>query len=137
MISVRAVIQGYTPDEPNSSYAHMLVNISDAIYNVEMIEKIDDFCFNHFPNADIKVAALEGGGGGTPIEIQVAGEDPDELARISERVKLRLSEISGTKNVKDDWGPKSKKFVIDIDQTTWPACTDSLIASLVRSPRMA
>ncbi len=108
--------QGYTPDEPNSSYAHMLVNISDAIYNLEMIEKLDDFCFNHFPNADIKVASLEGGGGGTPIEIQVAGEEPDELARISERIKMRLSEISGTKNVKDDWGPKSKKFVIDIDQ---------------------
>ena len=31
-------------------------------------------------------------------------------------VKKQLSSISGTKNVKDDWGPKSKKFVIDIDQ---------------------
>ena len=109
--------QGYTPDEPNSSYAHMLVNISDAIYNLEMIGRLDKFCFEHFPNADIKVAALEGGGGGTPIEIQVAGEDPDELARISEKIKLKLSGISGTKNVKDDWGPKSKKFVIDIDQS--------------------
>ncbi len=108
--------QGYTPDEPDASYAHMLVNISDAIYNLEMIKNLDAFCFNSFPNADIKVAALEGGGGGTPIEIQVSGEDPDELGRISERVKIRLSSISGTKNVKDDWGPKSKKFVIDIDQ---------------------
>ncbi len=108
--------QGYTPDEPNSSYAHMLVNISDAIYNLDMIAKIDDYCFLNFPNADIKVASLEGGGGGTPIEIQVSGEDPDELARISERIKIQLSSISGTKNVKDDWGPKSKKFVIDIDQ---------------------
>jgi multidrug efflux pump subunit AcrB len=81
-----------------------------------MIGRLDEFCFEHFPNADIKVAALEGGGGGTPIEIQVAGEDPDELARISEKIKMKLSGISGTKNVKDDWGPKSKKFVIDIDQ---------------------
>lgn len=108
--------QGYSPDEPNSSYAHMLVNISDAIYNLDMIEKIDGYCFLNFPNADIKVASLEGGGGGTPIEIQVSGDDPDELASISERIKLQLSSISGTKNVKDDWGPKSKKFVIDIDQ---------------------
>lgn len=108
--------QGYTPDEANSSYAHMLVNISDAIYNVEMINKLDAFCFNTFPNADIKVGSLASGGGGTPIEIQVSGDNPDELASISEKIKIRLSEITGTKNVKDDWGPKSKKFVIDIDQ---------------------
>ncbi|WP_297706461.1 efflux RND transporter permease subunit [uncultured Eudoraea sp.] len=108
--------QGYSPDEPNSSYAHMLVNISDAIYNLEMIRKLDKFCFNHFPNADIKVSSLEGGGGGTPIEIQVSGENPDELSTISEQIKLKLSSITGTKNVKDDWGPQSKKFVIDIDQ---------------------
>ena len=107
---------GYTPDEPNSNYAHILVNISDAIYNLEMIEKLDSYCFLNFPNADIKVAPLEGGGGGTPIEIQVSGTDPDELSSISEKIKLRLSSIPGTKNVKDDWGPKSKKFVIDIDQ---------------------
>ena len=108
--------QGYTPDEPNSSYAHMLVNISDAIYNVAMINRLDAFCFNNFPNADIKVGSLASGGGGTPIEIQVSGQNPDELARISEKIKMKLSQISGTKNIKDDWGPKSKKFVIEVDQ---------------------
>jgi len=108
--------QGYSPDEANSSYAHMLVNISDAIYNVEMINRLDAFCFNSFPNADIKVGSLASGGGGTPIEIQVSGQSPDELSKISEKIKIKLAQIAGTKNVKDDWGPKSKKFVIDIDQ---------------------
>jgi len=108
--------QGYKRDEANSSYAHMLVNISDAVYNNEMINRLDAFCFNSFPNADIKVGFLGGGGGGTPIEIKVSGEDPDELSRISEAVKIKLTQINGTKNIKDDWGPKSKKFVINIDQ---------------------
>ena len=27
-----------------------------------------------------------------------------------------MNTISGTKNVKDDWGPKTKKFVVNIDQ---------------------
>ncbi len=108
--------QGYTPDEANSNYAHMLVNISEAIYNNEMIKKIDEYCFKHFPNADIKVGALGAGGGGTPIEIKVSGDDPDVLSKISEAIKIKLSSVAGTKNVKDDWGPKSKKFVINIDQ---------------------
>ena len=108
--------QGYTPDEANSSYAHILVNTSNFRANQEMINRLDAFCFDSFPNADIKIGALGSGGGGTPIEVKVTGDNPDELSEIAEQVKLKLTSISGTKNVKDDWGPKTKKFIIDIDQ---------------------
>ncbi|MDC1106868.1 efflux RND transporter permease subunit, partial [Prolixibacteraceae bacterium] len=107
---------GYFQDEANSSYAHLLVNTTSFEVNHKMIRVIDDFGFRNFPNADIKVGLLKGGGGGTPIEIKVSGDDPDELLRISETVKAKLTSIVGTKNVKDDWGPKSKKLVIEIDQ---------------------
>ncbi|MEK6155065.1 efflux RND transporter permease subunit [Flavobacteriaceae bacterium 3-367] len=107
---------GYSPDEANSNYAHILVNTSSFNENNAMIAKLDGFTFSNFPNADIKVGALGAGGGGTPIEIKVSGSSPDELSKISESIKLKLSSINGTKNVKDDWGPKTKKFLIEIDQ---------------------
>ncbi|MFT6415384.1 MAG: multidrug efflux pump subunit AcrB [Dokdonia sp.] len=108
--------QGYQPDEGNSSYAHILVNTSNFTANQEMINKLDAFCFDSFPNADIKIGALASGGGGTPIEIKVSGDSPDKLSEIAEQIKLKLSAITGTKNIKDDWGPKTKKFIIDINQ---------------------
>ncbi len=107
---------GYSQDEANSSYSHILVNTSSFEVNKTMIAKLDKFGFNNFPNADIKVKALAAGGGTVPIEIKVQGEDPVELSKIANDVKRKLNEISGTKNVKDDWGPKSKKFLIEIDQ---------------------
>ncbi len=107
---------GYSPDEANSNYAHILVNTSSFTENNAMISKLDDYTFNNFPNADIKVSALGAGGGGVPIEIKISGNSPDELASIASNIKLQLSSIAGTKNVKDDWGPKSKKFLIEIDQ---------------------
>ncbi|MDC7999150.1 efflux RND transporter permease subunit [Gilvibacter sediminis] len=107
---------GYSPDEANSSYAHLLVNTSSFEVNNEMIARLDAYCFANFPNADIKVGALGSGGGGTPIEVKVSGPDPDVLATIADQIKSKLSGINGTKNVKDDWGPKSKKFEIKIDQ---------------------
>jgi multidrug efflux pump subunit AcrB len=107
---------GYSADEPNSNYAHILVNTSNFLVNNNMIKKLDAFCFNTFPNADIKVGLLASGGGGTPIEVKVSGDNPDKLAVISESIKSKLFSISGTKNIKDDWGPKGKKFVIDINQ---------------------
>ena len=107
---------GYSQDEANSSYAHILVNTSSFNDNKFVIAKLDKFGFENFPNADIKVGALGAGGGGTPIEIKVSGKNPDELAKIAETIKAKLASFSGTKNIKDDWGPKSKKFLIKIDQ---------------------
>ena len=107
---------GYTRDEPNSNYAHILVNTSDFTANQMLIDKLDAYGFNTFPDADIKVSPLGSGGSGTPIEIKVSGEDPDQLSQIAREIRMKLSSIPGTKNVKDDWGPKSKKFLINIDQ---------------------
>jgi len=107
---------GYSQDEANSSYAHILINTSSFDVNQKMIDRIDDYCFTHFPNADIKVGPLGAGGGSTPIEIKISGQNPDILSKLSGQIKTKLSTISGTKNVKDDWGPKTKKFIIDINQ---------------------
>lgn len=107
---------GYSTDEPDPSYAHILINTSDFIYNNEMVKKLDNFCFNNFANADIKVGLLGSGGGGTPIEVKISGENPDVLSALSEQTKQKLKSVSGTKNIKDDWGPKTKKFAVNIDQ---------------------
>ena len=107
---------GYSTDEPDASYAHILINTSDFVYNNDLVEKLDKHCFNNFPNADIKVGLLGSGGGGIPIEIKISGDNPDILAELSEQTKQKLKTVSGTKNIKDDWGPKTKKFVVNIDQ---------------------
>ncbi len=108
---------GYSADEANPSYAHILVNTSSGDDNAAIIEDLDSFCFNTFPNADIKVSSLSQGGGGTPVEIRILGRDQDVLYRLASETKTRLTSVSGTKNVMDDWGPKLLKFVIDIDVT--------------------
>jgi len=126
---------GYSADEANSNYAHILVNTSSFLVNTKMIRQLDEFCFNNFPNADVKVGSLAAGGGGTPIEIKISGDDPDKLASIAESVKSKLFDISGTKNIKDDWGPKGKKFVIDIDQNKaqYAGITNQDIATSLRT----
>jgi multidrug efflux pump subunit AcrB len=107
---------GYSQDEADSSYAHMLINTSPFSITNQIIEQLDNYAFHAFANAEIKVRPLGAGGGGAPIEIKVSGENPDELAKIAESIKIKLSQIAGTKNIKDDWGPKSKKLLIQIDQ---------------------
>ncbi|MGD9931951.1 MAG: efflux RND transporter permease subunit [Mangrovibacterium sp.] len=106
---------GYFKNEANSSYAHMLLNTTGDRDNDYIIAKVDSFCFNHIPDADIRVNRLTGAGAsGTPVEIRISGSDPEKLAIISEKVKEKLVTIEGAKNITDDWGPKIKKLVVDI-----------------------
>lgn len=106
---------GYSADEANPSYAHIVVNTSHGDHNPPIIARLDRFCFENFPDADIRVSLLGQGGGGTPVEIRISGEDQDILYQLAAKAKTALNNIPGTKNVMDDWGPKLLKFVIDID----------------------
>jgi multidrug efflux pump subunit AcrB len=107
---------GYFKNEPKSSYAHMLLNTTGNKDNDYIIARLDKFCLDNIPDADIRVNRLTGAGAsGTPVEIRISGDDPEELAAISEKVKERLVTIDGARNINDDWGPKIKKLVVDID----------------------
>ena len=107
---------GYFKNEVNSGYAHMLLNTTGDVDNDFIIAQVDSFCFNHIPDADIRVNRLTGAGAsGTPVEIRISGNDPEKLALISGQVRTHLTGIKGARNIGDDWGPKMKKLKVDID----------------------
>jgi multidrug efflux pump subunit AcrB len=107
---------GYFPSEANSGYAHLMVNTSSGEDNQYVINMLDEFCYQNLPDAKTTIKQLgSGGGAAIPIEIRVSGPDEDELFKIASEIKEKLITMSGTKNVDDDWGPKIKKFFVDID----------------------
>ena len=108
---------GYQPGEANSGYAHILLNTSSGDDNQWVIDRLDAFCFRSFPDAEIRVSRLAGGGGGSDVAVRITGPDPNELFGLADRIKQKLNEISSAQNIADDWGPKIKKVVVDIDQS--------------------
>ncbi len=108
---------GYQPGEANSGYAHILLNTSSGDDNQWIIDRLNGFCFRSFPDADVQVSKLAGGGGGRDVAVRITGPEPNELFGLAERIKRKLNEISSAQNIGDDWGPKIKKVVVDIDQS--------------------
>ncbi|MBX2877927.1 MAG: efflux RND transporter permease subunit [Saprospiraceae bacterium] len=108
---------GYQPGQANSGYAHLLINTTTFEANPSIIEAIDAYAFDNFPNAEISVASLGGAGGAKyDVGVRITGKDAEELLALSQQVKTQMASLDGTKNIKDDWGPKIKKVRIDIDQ---------------------
>ena len=108
---------GYTAPESLPSSAHILLNTSSSSVNQNVIDAVDNFIFNNLPEARGKVKRLSGGGGGdNAIEIRISGDDPSVLYSLVEATKTKLRSIKGTKNVRDNWGSRTKKFIVDIDQ---------------------
>ena len=127
---------GYQPGEANSGYAHMLLNTSNYADNNMVIDRLEDFCFQHFPDGEFSIGPLAGGGGGgADVAVRISGNDPKELSRYAEEVKQAMSKIPFAKNFKDDWGPKIKKLTIDIDQdrANLAGVTNQDIASALRT----
>ncbi len=108
---------GYTAPEKTSYTAHILINTTSDIANQMVIDGLDKFCFNTFPDLSATITRLATGGGSSdPVAIRISGREPEALFEIVETVKTQLREIPGTKNIHDDWGPKTKKILVNISQ---------------------
>ncbi len=106
---------GYTAPEKTTYTAHILINTTSDEANQVIIEKLDAFCFDNFPDLSPTISRLATGGGSSdPVAVRISGKDPEVLFTIVESVKAKLRTIPGSKNVADDWGLKTKKIIVDV-----------------------
>ncbi|WP_319590050.1 efflux RND transporter permease subunit [uncultured Draconibacterium sp.] len=109
---------GYSQGESNSSYAHMLLNTSSGSDNQMIIDSLENYCFSNIPDGSFTIKRLGSGGGASiPVEIRIFGDDFEDLFKVVSSIKSQLRQIPGTKNVDDNWGPRIKKILVDINQT--------------------
>lgn len=103
------------PASPN--YAMFIIN-TDTSEAVDVVMKdIEHYLFTGFPDVSFKAQKIQNGAAiSNPIEVRILGKETSKLMEISEQVKLQLNAISGIKGVTDDWGLRSTKFVINIDE---------------------
>ncbi len=107
----------YGPEQASPNYAITLVNTTTRAETDVVIDKLRTFCLQ-FPGLKAKVEPLASGpSGGNPIEVRIAGRDSDVVFDLVRRVKAQLSELAGPRNISDDWGARTKKLVVQIDES--------------------
>ena len=108
----------HNPEPSSRNYAFSIVNAtSRAVITDELIPRLEAFCLEQFPDLKVTLNPLQIGPPITaPVEVRLSGRDEDALFDIVDVVKAQLRAIRGTKNITDDWGVRSKKLVVDVNQ---------------------
>jgi len=101
------------------NYAYILANLNaPPLLGPELFGSIEGFVAERFPDANVTVRHLPlGPPAWPPLAIRISGRDINEVFKIVEQVKARLREVPGARQITDSWGPRSKKVVIEIDET--------------------
>ena len=107
----------HDPEPANPYYAFMLFTATSYKAMPKIMEKLDKYSYENFPDMKATFKALqEGTPVDNPIEIRISGKDNKVIFDIVDKVKRKLATLNGTKNIDDDWGMKGKKIVVDVDQ---------------------
>ena len=113
-----AFSRGARTGSSSAGHAFSILNAtSRAAITADPIPGLEAFCREGFPDLRATVRSLQiGSPFAAPVEVRLSARDPETLWDMVTAVKARLRATAGARNVHDDWGPRSKKLVIDVDQ---------------------
>lgn len=107
----------HTAKAASANYALLVINTTSAKIINATIQKLDDYTFTHFPDAQVTLKKIESGPSvANPVEIRLYGRDTDTLFRIVSALKQKMASMPTLKNINDDWGQRIKKLRVNIDQ---------------------
>jgi multidrug efflux pump len=108
---------GYSQSRASPESAMMMFTTTSAEATGELITKLDKFCLDNLPDLEASFHPLAAGPPVLfPIQIRISSRTDAELFDVVDKVKQKLEETSGTRNISDDWGRWTKKLVVKVDQ---------------------
>ena len=108
----------YSPEPGSPEYAYLILNAtSTQIVEETLIPKLENFIFQHFPDLKASIRLLFLGAPiDNPVEVRLSGKSLDTLFELVDTVKSRLGQIEGTRDITDNWGHRTKKLVVSVNQ---------------------
>ncbi|UCE19907.1 MAG: efflux RND transporter permease subunit [Gemmatimonadota bacterium] len=111
-------VLGFSPEQANPGYASFIVNTATGgPFLDSLVRKTEVYCREHFPDVRPNISRLElGPPPDAPVNVRIFGKDLDTVFEIADKVKAKLASIPGTKDIHDDWGLRTKKLMVNINQ---------------------
>jgi multidrug efflux pump len=107
----------YSPRMASPEYALLLINTTSYAEVDHLVARLERFLLMSFPDVKPTVRGMLNGPPITdPIEVRISGASEDEVFALADQVKGYLASVAGVKNISDNWGGRTKKLVVHVDQ---------------------
>ena len=107
----------YAPEPPNPEHAYLILNATSRSVIDSVNATLRRFTFDHFPGTTARFDPVPlGPPVGWPIQIRLTGRDPGQLFATVDAVKERVRAIDGAREVTDDWGHRTKKIIVRVNE---------------------
>lgn len=106
-----------SPIDPDPHRAFILVNTTSSAQNNIAMERARRHIVENFPaiRAEIKALSLGPGEVGL-VQYRIFGRDENVINDAAQTLEAKFQSIPGTLNIKNDWGNRSIKILVKIDQ---------------------
>jgi len=110
-------ILAHNPVPDSSNYALMIVNVNSEEIIDDVMGRLYQYAYDHYPDLDAKVRRIDNGPPvENPVEIRLSGYNADSLFSHMDSLKKHMASINGMRNIADNWGQRIKKLNVKIDQ---------------------
>lgn len=105
------------PPNVNPANSFLIVNTVSHAVTERVMSELRTYLFESHPDLDSQVSRLENGPPvGYPIQVRLSAPSIDGLYEAADDVAGLLYANSGVSAVKNSWGMKSKKLLVQVDQ---------------------
>ena len=108
----------YDPEPPKPEVGYLLLNTTSLdIITEDLIPRMEDYCAANFPDVRATIALLAlSPPPPAPVEVRISGRDTRKVFELANRVKQKLAATPGVKNVRNNWGPRTKKLLVRVNE---------------------
>lgn len=108
---------GYIQSFAGNEHSSMILSASSREFIDRVIPRLQSYCDETFPDLVSKWNPENlGPPVEFPIQVRISGRSMSDIYPLVDRVSAKLREIPGTRNVQDDWGARTKKLKVNINQ---------------------
>ena len=110
-------VLGLDPPKTNPANSMLVANTVDGKMVDEVIAALEGYARDNYPDLQVQIARLENGPPvGFPIQIRLSSPDIETLYQVADRVTSYLYDQPEVTSVKNTWGRKTKKLVVEVAQ---------------------
>jgi len=108
----------YQPELNSPNYAYLIGNATSFEYMKasDLFPALRRFVEQTYPDTNVTVRALPlGAPAWPPVAVRISGRETNKIFELADRVKAHMATVPGTLQISDNWGARTKKIVVDID----------------------